>query len=253
MGRSFVLKERINYLCELRGIERKELVEGLVTLTHFSNILAGRYPLPDDLAVALAARLAVEPEYLRNADDCSAEVVAFAEQMLEHLLLNGYTSENIADLPYVHNAVLVELTAHLVRATTAIIYPEVVISQAEQQYLLLHIAQIEIADLPDALQKAVLNYRLIAARRDQHQAEVLEYCRQLQEYDYQSPYVWIHLLELEVEALLVGGYAEAAQDLLKRAIGRCYFEGVYYHLTQLYLMYSVGFVNMQSWQKALHY
>ncbi|TLG72496.1 hypothetical protein [Culicoidibacter larvae] len=253
MGRSFVLKERINYLCELRGIERKDLVEGLVTLTHFSNILAGRYPLPDDLAVALATRLEVAPEYLRDAGDCSDEVVVFAEQMVEQLLLNGYNSANIDDLPYVHNAVLVELTAHLVRATTAVIYPEIVVSQEEQQYLLLHIAQSEIDELPDALQKAVLSYRLYVARRDRLQNEVLTYCRQLQKMTFASPYVWIHLLEVEVEALLYGGYAEAAQDLLKRAIGRCYFEGLYYHLTQLYVMYSIGFVNMQSWQKALYY
>ena len=51
-----MLKERINYLCRQKDINRKELVHGLVATTHFANILAGRYPLPEDVAEKIAER-----------------------------------------------------------------------------------------------------------------------------------------------------------------------------------------------------
>jgi antitoxin component HigA of HigAB toxin-antitoxin module len=49
-----MLKERIQYLSKQKGLTRKELTEGLITQTHFANILAGRYTLAQDLAEAMA-------------------------------------------------------------------------------------------------------------------------------------------------------------------------------------------------------
>ncbi|WP_458463916.1 hypothetical protein [Paenibacillus sp.] len=62
-----MLKERIGLLSKRKQISRKDLVEGLVTQTNFANILADRYPLPEDLAEAIAGRLGVSPSYIVKA------------------------------------------------------------------------------------------------------------------------------------------------------------------------------------------
>ena len=75
-----MLKERIEYLSKRKQISRKDLVEGLVTQAHFANILADRYPLPEDLAEAIASRLAAS--YLLHAADQSEETLERAEAIL---------------------------------------------------------------------------------------------------------------------------------------------------------------------------
>ena len=64
-----LLKKRINYLCKKESITYKELVKGLVATTHFSNILAGRYPLPDEVAKSIAKRLNVSKEYIIESEN----------------------------------------------------------------------------------------------------------------------------------------------------------------------------------------
>ena len=59
-----MLKERIEFLSKRKSISRKDLVEGLVTQAHFANILAERYPLPEDLAEGSAERLVLSASYL---------------------------------------------------------------------------------------------------------------------------------------------------------------------------------------------
>lgn len=61
-----MLKERIELLSKRKQISRKDLVEGLVTQAHFANILADRYPLPEDLAEAIAGRFGVSFLYSKG-------------------------------------------------------------------------------------------------------------------------------------------------------------------------------------------
>lgn len=54
-----MLKARFQYLMEKKGINRKQLADGLLTLPHLSNLLAERYLLADDLAGEFGKRLDV--------------------------------------------------------------------------------------------------------------------------------------------------------------------------------------------------
>lgn len=248
-----MLKERINYLSEIHGISRKDLVNGLITPTHLSNILAGRYPLPEDLASHLAERLFVDETYLLAAEDCSAETVNYAETIIEQFLLNAYDSTNIDQLPTEHPALLIELVSQLIRASVGLTRNDVSLQMSNEQYLAIYLPQFMDEEMPEVLKKALYIYKMSQYRNQHNQREALEMCRQLKKFNYTHSHVWINLLEFEVEALIYGGDAETSQELLKQAIGRCYYEGIYYHLTQLYMMYSVSFTNQNFWQKALYY
>lgn len=80
-----MLKERIELLSKRKQISRKDLVEGLVTQAHFANILADRYPLPEDLAEAIAGRLGVSPSYILKAAAQDEETLERAEAIFEQM------------------------------------------------------------------------------------------------------------------------------------------------------------------------
>lgn len=90
-----MLKERIDYLCKKKGISRKELVEGFVTTAHFANILAERYPLPEDLAGHLAQRLQVPPSYLVEAGNTDQDTLETANRIFEELSQAAQTLETL--------------------------------------------------------------------------------------------------------------------------------------------------------------
>ncbi|MGY3833784.1 hypothetical protein ACWTCW_04835 [Listeria ivanovii subsp. ivanovii] len=82
-----MLKERINFLIQQKGMTRKTLVNGLVTLPHFSNILAGRYLLADDIAKQLGKRLGVTTDYILRTEDSSLEINNQADKFFRQVVL----------------------------------------------------------------------------------------------------------------------------------------------------------------------
>ncbi|MBC1921353.1 hypothetical protein [Listeria grayi] len=70
-----MLKARFQYLMEKKGINRKQLADGLLTLPHLSNLLAERYLLADDLAGEFGKRLDVAAEYLLQTSDSSHQIL----------------------------------------------------------------------------------------------------------------------------------------------------------------------------------
>lgn len=84
-----MLKERIELLCKKKKISRKDLVEGLVTQAHFANILAGRYPLADDLSEHIAGRLGVPVTYLTAAATADEQALQRAEHIFQTMSGGG--------------------------------------------------------------------------------------------------------------------------------------------------------------------
>lgn len=116
-----------------KGKARKELVEGLVTTTHFANILAERYPLAEDLAEHLAQRLQVTPSYLVNAANSDKDTLETAERIFEELSqsVSHITEERIYDLPDRHDSLTIELTTALMKA----VYYQQVNDAVSHEYL----------------------------------------------------------------------------------------------------------------------
>ena len=112
-----MLKERINYLCRQKDINRKELVHGLVATTHFANILAGRYPLPEDVAEKIAERLNVEKDYLLKTGYIDDNIINEAEIITNKTFSYELTEEFINSFPEANEFLTLELIQNLAKAS----------------------------------------------------------------------------------------------------------------------------------------
>ena len=112
-----MLKERINYLCRQKDINRKELVHGLVATTHFANILAGRYPLPEDVAEKIAERLGVEKDYLLKAGYIDDSILSQAESITNKIFSYDLNEEFISSFPKSSDFLTLELIQKLAEAS----------------------------------------------------------------------------------------------------------------------------------------
>ncbi|WP_238654364.1 helix-turn-helix domain-containing protein [Paenibacillus piscarius] len=159
-----MLKERIELLCKKKQISRKDLVEGLVTQAHFANILAGRYPLADDLAEHIAGRLGVPVSYLTAAATTDEQALKRAEHIFQ-TMSGGAVSESYVDaLDDRDDALVVELTTALMKA----VYYQQINDQTAYDYLhqsylnhyLEKYGKPDEVGLPLPLKKALLLYKI---------------------------------------------------------------------------------------------
>lgn len=217
-GGKGMLKERIEFLCSKNKITRKRLVEGLVTGTHFANILADRYPLQGDLASAIAERLGVEASYITNTSKQDQEVIQEAENVFhqfsselsrvvneeeEHEDRIGEKESEISSYDDYHDALIIELTIALMKA----VYYQQVGDQAAYQYIHDHylnfylnkyIYKNEIR-LPLPLKKAVLFYKIYKHRAQNEYAELLRCANKLEPQLIAESDVWYTIRSLQLE------------------------------------------------------
>ena len=108
-----MIKQRILYLCRKKGISRQRLTEGLITQTHFSNILAGRYTLAKDLAEAMAKRLETTPDYILKAANWSDEIAGTIDGLAKIAFSETMDDSLIDTLPLRADELAVEIAANV--------------------------------------------------------------------------------------------------------------------------------------------
>ena len=251
-----MLKERINYLCYKKDFIRKKLVHGLIATTHFSNILAGRYPLPEDVAEKIAERLDVEKDYLLKANYIDDDVLAKANDILERLFVFDVDEDFINSFPETNNYFILELIQNLIKGSYYLLMLKYDKAQEiYDNYLSFFLKQFENMDtnIPTPLKKALLYYKMQLSRSENFSANSLNYCIELQSYAYKNPDILMQLKTYQIESLIYTKQYEVVEELLEKAIGYCYFESIFYHLSQLYIMYSGYLHKINFTYKALKY
>ncbi|MCP1226235.1 helix-turn-helix transcriptional regulator [Sebaldella sp. S0638] len=251
-----MLKERINYLCRQKNINRKELVHGLVATTHFANILAGRYPLPEDVAEKIAERLGVEKDYLLKTGYIDDNILNQAENITNKIFSYELNEELINSFPENNDFLTLELIQKLAKASFFLLAARKEEAAAvSENYLDFYLKQFENSEteIPVPLKKAILFYKMLASRTEQFSEDSLHYCMELQKFSYDNPNILLRLQTFQIEFLVQIRKFEAVEELIDKALAFCYYEGLLFQLTQLYIMYSgfyykIGFIN-----KALKY
>ena len=158
-----MLKERINYLSYKMDISRKDLVHGLIATTHFANILAGRYPLPEDIADGIAKRLNVTADYLVKADSSSESILSEIDNMIEKLIMGTLDVSFISGLPEYENSLLLEASRKLVQASFFLsMSQKEKAEEIENSYLKFYLKQFDNSsiELPKPLKKALFYYKM---------------------------------------------------------------------------------------------
>ncbi|MBP1904709.1 hypothetical protein J2Z32_001332 [Paenibacillus turicensis] len=219
-----MLKERIEFLCKKKNITRKQLVEGLVTGTHFANILADRYPLQSDLGAAVAHRLGVKPSYITNASKQDQEVIKQAEYVFMEFSkpFKEQTEHNIILFDDHHDALVVELTVALMKA----VYYQQVRDQVAYQYIHEHYLDFYLHKyiyknenrLPSPLNKALLFYKIYKHREQNEYGELLRCASKLVPQLVVGSDVWYMIRSLQLEGSVHTTQHEQAYHIFEQLL-----------------------------------
>lgn len=220
-----MLKERINFLIQQKGMTRKTLVNGLVTLPHFSNILAGRYLLADDIAKQLGKRLGVTTDYILRTEDSSLEINNQADKFFRQVVLFQQMNDAyVASVPEKNDALVIELSTALMKACYFQATNNRVSYQAlHETYLNFYLENFDdssILTLPLPLRKAFFYYKLQFYRSISKLEESVSYIERLLPMLEEDAEIWIAVKKIEMEVLVVLRLFDKAKKVLKiRFIG----------------------------------
>ncbi|OPG94467.1 transcriptional regulator [Chryseobacterium mucoviscidosis] len=252
-----MLKERIEFLCKRKHISRKDLVEGLVTQAHFANILADRYPLPQDLAEVVALRLGVTSSYLLNASAQDEETLARAEAIFEQMSVPASViAEDIVHaLEDRDDALTVELTTALMKA----VYYQQLNDAAAHEYI--HMSYLNFylekygrpddVDLPHPLAKALLYYKVQYYRSKLAYVDVLTHATRLSELALPGSEFWLSVQNIKMEAYIQVKQYEEAKQVFDLTMRHVYDQRLFHRLSGLYVAYSGYCFAMGLVQEAL--
>ncbi|MGE8006221.1 XRE family transcriptional regulator [Lysinibacillus sp. NPDC093216] len=239
-----MLKERIDFLCKKKNITRKELVEGLLTQTHFANILAERYTLAADLAEHIASRLSVSPAYLLQASSQSPDTLAKAESIFEMLSQStaSIDEQQVNDLPDRDDALTVELTTALMKA---VYYQQLNDAVAHDylhrnylNYYLDKYGRPDDNDLPLPAKKAMFYYKIQLFRSKHHYHEALLQARKLAELLAPGSEPWLTAHNFMLEAFIYLKQYVQAKQTFEQMMKHVYEQRLFHRLSGLYLTYS---------------
>lgn len=263
-----LLKERINFLIQQKGISRKTLVNGLITLPHFSNILAGRYLLADDIAKQLGERLGVTTDYILHAEDNSFEINNQAEKTFRRIVLFQQLDDAyVASIPEQNDALVLELSTALMKAC----YYQATNNQENYQALhknylnfyLENFDDVSILKLPLPLRKAFFYYKLQFYRSISKLEESSKYMELLLPILEDDAEVWIAIKKIEMEVLVALKLYDKAKKSFEDTLHRVQSENLSHHLSSLYIaesaycfylkLYEEAFVNLAKAEEYLVY
>lgn len=239
-----MLKARIDFLCKKKNITRKELVEGLVTQTHFANILADRYPLAADLAEHIASRLGVSSDYLLQASSQTSETLAKAEGIFELLsqTASSIDEQQVNDLPDRDDTLSVELTTALMKA----VYYQQLNDAAAHDYLhrnylnyyLDKYGRPDDIELPLPLKKAMFYYKIQLFRSKHHYHEALHQAKKLAELLAPGSEPWLTAQNFMLEAFIYLKQHDQAKQTFEQMMKYVYEQRFFHRLSAMYLAYS---------------
>ncbi|MBC6308665.1 hypothetical protein HCJ66_03755 [Listeria sp. FSL L7-1582] len=251
-----MLKERINFLIEVQGITRKNLVNGLITLPHLSNILAGRYLLAEDLAEQFGERLGVATDYLMHTEDVSKEIIQETEAIVRRFMLFQQVDDAyIVSLPEKNNALVIELSAALMKAC----YYQTMNMKVSYQtlhttYLNFYVENFDdlsILKLPIPLRKAFYYYKL-------------QFYRSVSQFEMSSKYIelllhmldedteaWVTIKKIEMEIFVSLKLYDKAKHSFEDSLHRVQKEHLLHHLSSLYIAESAYCFYLKLYEEAL--
>ncbi|MEK3900098.1 helix-turn-helix domain-containing protein [Paenibacillus sp. FSL R7-0179] len=250
-----MLKERIELLCKKKQISRKDLVEGLVTQAHFANILAGRYPLADDLAEHIAGRLGVPVSYLTAAATSDEQTLKRAEHIFQ-TMSEGALSESYVDaLDDRDDALVVELTTALMKA----VYYQQINDQTAYDYLhqsylnhyLEKYGKPDEVELPLPLKKALLLYKIQYFRSKNLFYNVLDDVNRLIGLVEPGTEVWLMAQNIRMESCILLKQFEQAKQVFEQTMQQIVDDRLFHRLSGLYVAYSGYCFAMGLVQEAL--
>lgn len=239
-----MLKERIDFLCKKKDINRKELVDGLVTQAHFANILAERYPLADDLAEHIASRLGTSPSYLQQVSSTAPATLERAETIFELLSQSAASidEQQVNELPDRDDTLTVELTTALMKA---VYYQQLNDALAHeylhQNYLNYYLEKYGRPDdniLPLPTKKAMLYYKIQFYRSKNHYHDVLNHTRRLEELLEPGSETWLTTQNFTLEAFIYLKQFDQAKQVFEQTMKHIYENRLFHRLTGLYIAYS---------------
>lgn len=252
-----MLKERIELLSKRKQISRKDLVEGLVTQAHFANILADRYPLPEDLAEAIAGRLGVSPSYILKAAAQDEETLERAEGIFEQMSVpaSSISEETVHALSDRDDTLTVELTTALMKAvyyqqlndTTAHEY----IHTSYLNFYLEKYGRPDDIDLPRPLVKALLFYKIQYYRSKMAFVDVLTHATRLSQLALPGSEFWLSVQNIKMEAYIQVKQYEEAKQVFELTMRHVYDQRLFHRLSGLYVAYSGYCFAMGLVQEAL--
>jgi tetratricopeptide (TPR) repeat protein len=250
-----MLKERIELLCKKKQISRKELVEGLVTQSHFANILAGRYPFADDLAEHIAGRLGVPVTYLTKAAATDEPTMQRAENIFQTMSEQSVSDSYVDAQDDRDDALVVELTTSLMKA----VYYQQMNNQSAYDYLhqsylnhyLEKYGKSEEVDLPLPLKKALLLYRIQHFRSKSSYNDVLNDVQRLNSLVEPGTEIWLTVQNIRMEAYVLLKQFEQAKQVFEQTMQQIIDDRVFHRLSGLYVAYSGYCFAMGLVQEAL--
>ncbi|PZT55763.1 XRE family transcriptional regulator [Paenibacillus silvae] len=252
-----MLKERIEYLSKRKQIARKDLVEGLVTQAHFANILAERYPLPEDLAESIAGRLGVSSSYLLRANAQDEQTMARAEQIFAQMLVPAtmIPEEEVHALEDRHDSLVIELTTALMKA----VYYQQLNDAAAHEYIhtsylnfyLEKLGRPDDVQLPRPLSKALLFYKIQYYRSKLAYVDVLTHVTRLSSLTEPGSELWLSIQNVQMEAYIQTRQYEAAKNTFEQTMKHVYDQRLFHRLSSLYVAYSGYCFTMGLVQEAL--
>ncbi|AHI55559.1 XRE family transcriptional regulator [Listeria ivanovii] len=263
-----MLKERINFLIQQKGMTRKTLVNGLVTLPHFSNILAGRYLLADDIAKQLGKRLGVTTDYILRTEDSSLEINNQADKFFRQVVLFQQMNDAyVASVPEKNDALVIELSTALMKACYFQATNNRVSYQAlHETYLNFYLENFDdssILTLPLPLRKAFFYYKLQFYRSISKLEESVSYIERLLPMLEEDAEIWIAVKKIEMEVLVVLRLFDKAKKSFEDTLHRVQTENLSHHLSSLYIaesaycfylkLYEEAFVNLAKAEEYLVY
>ncbi|WP_088815914.1 MULTISPECIES: helix-turn-helix domain-containing protein [Listeria] len=251
-----MLKERINFLLDKKGMSRKELVSGLITLPHFSNILKGRYILAEDLASKFAEKLEVPADYLLKAEDISNHILQGANDIVNQMIVFIDIDETyVTTLPNCSNPLVIELTSKLMAACY---YQSIGDNKnyafLHKNYLNFYLKEFsddDIKDLPSPLKKAFYFYKIQVFRSKNDFELAYSYCKLLLPLLTEDVEPWLAVKKIEVEILLTLRKFEVAKKSLDEAMQKIQLKNLNYHLPSFYVLQSNYYFYLGFSEEAL--
>nr|WP_154957970.1 XRE family transcriptional regulator [Paenibacillus xylanexedens] len=252
-----MLKERIEFLSKRKQISRKDLVEGLVTQAHFANILAERYPLPEDLAESIAERLGVSSSYLLRTAVQDEQTLARAEAIFVQMSVpaSAIPEETVHALDDRDDSLTVELTTALMKA----VYYQQLNDAAAHEYI--HISYLNFylekygrpddIQLPRPLTKALLFYKIQYYRSKQAYVDVLTHVTRLSALTEPGSELWLSIQNIQIEAYIHTRQYEDAKRTFEQTMKHVYDQRLFHRLSGLYVAYSGYCFTMGLLQEAL--
>ncbi|MEC0225796.1 helix-turn-helix transcriptional regulator [Paenibacillus alba] len=250
-----MLKERIEHLCKKKQISRKDLVEGLVTQAHFANILAGRYPLADDLAEHIASRLGVPVNYLNHVAIADEQTLQRAEHIFQTMSGQSVSESYVDALDDRDDALVIELTTSFMKA----IYYQQMNDKTAYDYLhqtylnhyLEKYGKTDQADLPLPLKKALLLYKIQYFRSQSRYDDVLNDVNRLSELVEAGTEIWLTAQNIRMEACVLLKQFEQAKQVFEQTMRQIVDDRLFHRLSGLYVAYSGYCFAMGLVQEAL--